>query len=448
MVTSSRRVLVRKAPMVQRMAAAPRRTAVRPKYVAAAKKAVRRVRKTRDPAGYVARAREAIATPKRSFLGSVAQGVGSMFGSSIGGLAGVAGDAFSKILGLGAYSIKNNTLVEEMITGRQVPVMHSSDESVIIRHREYIGDISSTTAFTNNTYYVNPGLASTFPWLSSIACNFEQYKWRGLIFEFKSTSANALNSTNTALGSISIASEYNVNAQPFVNKAQVLNNMWTCTAKPSETFIHPIECAPQFTATNSLYVRTSVPSGTQDLRLYDLVNIQVVSDGSQATANVGELWASYEIELFKPQVGAGGLAYNSQGTHYRLSSASTSAFFGTSRTSKGDYIGLTFVGNNSIAFPKGCIGNFLINLSYSGSSASCGSPSFAFVNCASVAWFYGGTAAVVGNITATIDTYSFSFVINIPDATAAGSIALSGGTLPASITSADLTIQQLNGYLS
>jgi hypothetical protein len=39
-----------------------------------------------------------------------------------------------------------------------------------------------------------------FPWLSNIAQNFESYKLRGLVFEFKSMSGDALTSTNTALG--------------------------------------------------------------------------------------------------------------------------------------------------------------------------------------------------------------------------------------------------------
>lgn len=71
-----------------------------------------------------------------------------------------------------------------------------------ISHREYVGDVVSgpSNSFTYKTYSLNPGNSSLFPWLSVISENFESYKFHGLVFEFKSMSADALNSTNTALG--------------------------------------------------------------------------------------------------------------------------------------------------------------------------------------------------------------------------------------------------------
>lgn len=72
-----------------------------------------------------------------------------------------------------------------------------------IQNREYIMDIvsgSSANSFNYNTFDLNPGSSVTFPWLNRIAQNFESYRFHGLVFEFKSMSADALNSTNTALG--------------------------------------------------------------------------------------------------------------------------------------------------------------------------------------------------------------------------------------------------------
>lgn len=54
--------------------------------------------------------------------------------------------------------------------------------------------------FNYSTWQLNPGQKSLFPWLAGIASNFESYKFHGLVFEYKSMSADALNSTNTALG--------------------------------------------------------------------------------------------------------------------------------------------------------------------------------------------------------------------------------------------------------
>lgn len=61
---------------------------------------------------------------------------------------------------------------------------------------------SSAGVFNGLVYKINPGNPETFPWLSSIASNFEAYRIEGLVFEYKTMSADALNSTNTALGQI------------------------------------------------------------------------------------------------------------------------------------------------------------------------------------------------------------------------------------------------------
>jgi hypothetical protein len=79
----------------------------------------------------------------------------------------------------------------------------------IVKHREFIGNIQGSTSFSINTFNVNPGDEQTFPWLSALAVNYEKYRPIGVIFEFKSTSANALNSTNTALGTVMMCPRYN-----------------------------------------------------------------------------------------------------------------------------------------------------------------------------------------------------------------------------------------------
>lgn len=152
-----------------------------------------------------------------------------------------------------------------------------SSNGVRIRHREYIRDIFSAQSFTLINYFLNPGLSDTFPWLCTIAANFEQYKFHGLIFEFRSTSADALNSTNTALGTLIMGTDYNPASANFINKQQMEQNEWTTSSKPSCSFMHPIECAPSQAAVKLWFVRTGdVPSGL-DQRLYDLANFQIAA---------------------------------------------------------------------------------------------------------------------------------------------------------------------------
>jgi hypothetical protein len=371
------------------------------------------------------------------------------FADSISG-AGAAvghkiGSFLSGIFGMGAYKIKQNSVMNSI--SQQVPFMHSSSESVTFRHREYIADISSTAAFTTTVYYINPGLAATFPYLSSIAQNFQEYEFKGLVFEFKSLSASALNSTNTALGSIAMAAQYRSDATNFVDKQQLLNEMWSADAKPCDDFMLPIECAPAEKPINLQYVRgTSVPSG-QDAKMYDLAKLTVASYGSQATSVVGELWATYEVVLRKPQLSSGLNLYG-QSAHYTAPDAVvTTGYLGVTRTSVFDSIGLTLTGT-VLTLPVGCQGLYQLTMTWSGVAASVAKPSYVIspstASLTPIVPKFGGfllQSPVDGVSSATFTIVRW---ISITDPTAATTITFSAGTLPTATCVVDIFVNQLN----
>ena len=181
--------------------------------------------------------------------------VGGIVGSALGGaLAGPGGAAvghylgkgaqemFQSLVGFGDYRLNGNTL---MTGGMSPPQMVNSINrgGYIVRHREYLGDVLATETFTSKVYPLNPGI-QTFPWLSQIAGSFEQYKFRGLVFEFRSTSSDAVLSTATssALGTVIMATQYNVLNPPFASKLAMENYEFANSDKPSCSFYHPIEC--------------------------------------------------------------------------------------------------------------------------------------------------------------------------------------------------------------
>jgi len=214
------------------------------------------------------------------------------------------------IRGFGDYSIKHNTI---MSGGMSPPMITNSvvTGGVILRHREYLRDITAATEFTNLQFDVNPGINATFPWLSQIATSFEQYKFRGLVFEFKSMAADVVlsNAASTALGTVIMGTKYNVLELPFTNKFEMENWEFTSSCKPSCNMMHPIECAASQTPVDMLYIRsTNATQGAMagDLRLYDLCNFNIAVQGMQNTGQdgtaIGELWATYEVELYKPKL--------------------------------------------------------------------------------------------------------------------------------------------------
>lgn len=279
-----------------------------------------------------------------------------------------AGNGVSKIFGWGAYKIKQNSMFDKN-TGSQVPMMHSSNDSIRLTHREYLGDVSSSVAFTKTTYPVNPGISSTFPYLAALAGNFQEYSFKGLVFEFKSTSANALNSTNTALGSVSMVAQYRSDLPAPASKIALLNEMWAVDTKPCDSIILPVECDPAECPMKVQYIRSSgVPAGS-DIKMYDLCNVTIATVGSQATAVVGELWVSYDVELYKPIVSLNASTLAANCAHYVGTNPSGTYFTGTTVSQSFDDIGLT-IAANAITFPPRLQGNFIVTMTYTSTAGA------------------------------------------------------------------------------
>lgn len=232
---------------------------------------------------------------------------GHAFGSWAGGkLGGMAGDFVGGMLtGVGDYTIKKNVLMSGTLP---TMVNDSSGGGVVIRYQEYLTDIITSSVagqFKIDSFLLNPGQAKTFPWLSQLAANFEEYEFEGVVFGFKSMSADALNSVNTALGTVMMCTQYDVNDPAFQTKAEMLNYEFSQAVKPSESTLHMIECARSQTVLSELYVLPdgqSVPA-TADPRFYHLGRFSIATQGMQGTSvNIGELHVTYQIRLLKPKL--------------------------------------------------------------------------------------------------------------------------------------------------
>jgi hypothetical protein len=291
-------------------------------------------------------------------------------------VSGVLG--FPKVFGSGSYTMTNNC----WNASQQVPIMHSSNESVRVRHREYIADISmSGIPFSINTFSVNPGLPGTFPYLSSIAENFQEYSFKGLIFEFKTTSATSLASgTNTAMGSVMLAAQYRADAPVFSNKTQLLNEMWSVDTVPSSSIVLPVECSPAETPMSHQYVRTGTVTG--DIKFFDLCTLSVATAGGQTGQNnvVGELWVSYDIELFKPQVSSNVAASGASAYVGITSTWTQGSILNNIIPSAGATINVA-VSGNTFTLPQGSGGYFYYAWVDVSTQVSYGSVSTTYTNC-------------------------------------------------------------------
>jgi len=247
-------------------------------------------------------------------VGRALRALGGLGGGYAGGLLGNAalgsaagsglGAIVSRWLGQGDYSVQSNSLLGSVRPDGTIPAMHKDGQSVIVRHKEFLGEILGSQTYTvQKRYALNPGDSSTFPWLAAIAGQYTEYKVRGMIFHYVPTSGMAVNSTNPALGSVMIQTSYRATEAAPASKIEMMNEYWATEARPSEAFIHPIECDPKENPFNVQYVRNSSVASTENILMYDLGVTTVATTGCPATGNVlGDLWCTYEIELKKPKI--------------------------------------------------------------------------------------------------------------------------------------------------
>jgi hypothetical protein len=244
-----------------------------------------------------------------SFLGNI--------GSKVGGFLGdAAQNVFKSITGFGDYRIR----AQNMNMGVSPPSF-GGGSAPIICHREFITTVSTPgSSFTLSSYPINPGLNATYPWLAQAAQCFEEYKLLGCVFEFKTTSASALNSTNTALGTVIMSTEYDVMKPNFQSRKEMENYEFTTSCAPCESMLHPIECDRTVNPLGELFVRSMTNPIGSDKRMYDLGNFQIATEGQQAASVIGELWVTYKVQLLKPRLPQIGQD-PSQWVHYQSTNA-------------------------------------------------------------------------------------------------------------------------------
>lgn len=440
----------RKAP-----AAAPRRVAVRkaaPMRKVYVKKAPTRNSKSSGLGGSLG---SAIGTALGAALGGPA-------GAGVGGMIGNAGGSFiSKMLGHGDYAVTNASQLKEnnlvLANAAQMPQFGTGKVACKFVNREFLGDVYSSStpgAFKINDYPINPGLNSTFPWLSGVVgAKFQQYRINGMSFEYRSMSGDALNSTNTALGSVIMSTDYDSADATFASKQEMENTEYGVSCKPSVNMMHGIECARFQTPVSELYIRAYDVPANKDIRLYDMGRFSIATVGCQAAnVNLGELWVSYDIDCFKAIEQPPN--YLTPFAQYTLNNVDSTHSLGTSQTEVKDQIGLTFdyiAGVASIILPYGLEAGTKFMLYY-------GVYGTAVAGMVGVSYpvTTGGVNAI-GSVTgtpypdspATCDFRSYSGVF-LYDGTATPAnppkIAIPGGVMPSAITVSTVSISFVSSY--
>jgi len=398
---------------------------------------------------------KAVKAESESSLGRLLlQAAGTGLGGLLGGPAGAAignsaANMGATILGLGAYTVKQNSFLPTS-SMRIVNPTHPGE--TVIRHREYLQDIftsSTANTFKIQQFPINAAHSETFPFLSQIAQNYEQFRVEGMLFEFRSMSADALNSTNTALGSVIMATQYNAANPPFTSKSQMENYEFGESCKPSSCMVHMIECARIQTTIDELYTRAgAVPAG-QDQRLYDLGSFQIATTGFQGTSvNVGELWVTYQVALLKPKLF---VTNGDEIGNFKSTSPYSDAHPVSSNVALvqvlTDNIGIVFDGN-TIAFPaSNIIKHFTVVLAWTATSPTSNMAGLVYPTItpsnATLGAAFG--SPVAGDLTTTVCSYSVP-VTTLGNGLSAA-LTFGAGFLPITNTVNTIWIYQTNSHV-
>jgi len=250
----------------------------------------------------------------------IARNIGGALGNLVGlkSLGADAGSWLARVTGMGDYTLHQNSFMRSS-TG--VPSFeYQSDGSVIITHREYITPLKGSQAFETTSFDICPTNNKLMPWLAIESLGYDQYEFLGLLFAYVPSSGDAIASTNNALGTLTMSTEYDVSRTVFGSKQEMAEYMFTTSEKPSEHQLHPVECNPKRDTVNARYLgsifRTapaSQASASSNSTIADnlrcLGRLTVATEGQQAVTTIGDLWCTYKVKLSKPRIPPNGFPH-------------------------------------------------------------------------------------------------------------------------------------------
>lgn len=193
---------------------------------------------------------------------------------------------------------RNARNLEAPLTNGGEAYAYDSIPGVPFKKREILGYISGSVSFAATSYAIQPGLATFAPWLSDIARKFEKYRFKRLVFEYKSTvSEYALPGQQ---GRIVLLAVYDAQSNTPVNMQQAEETQPNIPGKTPQCIRLELSPFELNGGSTGKYVRTGlVPSGG-DIKTFDAGRLIFCTEGMADGSRIGEVWVDYELELIKP----------------------------------------------------------------------------------------------------------------------------------------------------
>lgn len=187
---------------------------------------------------------------------------------------------------------RSSVPVAKGVTVRQKGANINGGKWFRVKHKELIVSIIvSTTAWNTYRYQAQPGVGTTFPWLSQLADSFKEYRFRKLRFYYEPNCSTARE------GAIILIPLYNPSDVTPGSASQALD------CKNAISFPVWQRGSSSFSGQKfmkNLFVRTMDAPDSESLKFYDSGAMVLGLDGVSIGANVGKFMVEYEIDFFVP----------------------------------------------------------------------------------------------------------------------------------------------------
>jgi hypothetical protein len=174
---------------------------------------------------------------------------------------------------------------------------------IIVKETEYIGEVTVANQPNFQNLYTlpcNPGQSSTFPWLYTIAKNYEKYRFLELCFFYKPEVTEFTANVNT--GKVILSADYDASDAAPATKQQMEDVDPHADGMPYQSIQLTLDPKQMFQMSDAKYVRIGGLPGSSDIKTYDCANFFLAVQGQVANSTIGELHVRYTVELSVPVI--------------------------------------------------------------------------------------------------------------------------------------------------
>jgi len=218
--------------------------------------------------------------------------------------------AASAYMGRGAYK-SNGLITGSASTMPRMQNINDETGSLIVSHRERLMDVfaPADSGFHQDVFTVSPGIEKTFPWLSQIAANYEEYEMVQCVFEYDGHSLVGINDALEVQGSLIMATQMNVKDKPFRDRHEMERFPHASKCAQHGSMAHGVECDPRkIQGDGHRYIRMGGLTKDEDARDFDHAKFSIGQFNTPAELTgkeIGQLFVYYTVKLMKPKISSG-----------------------------------------------------------------------------------------------------------------------------------------------